>query len=80
VLSTKADDNSKGQVMANIRTTLRAVPWWEMKHTLRDANQIAHVLAELAVKQSVNMVWFSNPSDYIRESLRADIFTLTISL
>ena len=63
VLSTEPDDSSKAQVTTDIRTTLRAVPWWEMKHTRRDANRVAHALAELAVKQSVNGVWLSNPSD-----------------
>jgi ribonuclease HI len=73
VLSTEPDDSSKGQITTDIRATLRAVPWWEMNHTRRDANRVAHALAELAVKQSVNGVWFSNPPDCISELLRADI-------
>jgi ribonuclease HI len=50
VISTKPDDSNKGQVTTDIRTTLRAVPWWEMKYTRRDANRAAHALAELAVR------------------------------
>jgi ribonuclease HI len=80
VISTEPDDSNKGQVTADIRATLRAVPWWEMKYTRRDANRAAHALAELAVRQNVNRVWFSNPPDCISVILRADISAGSVSL
>ena len=67
VLSREPDDSNKGKLTEDIRTTLRAVPWWEMRHTRQEENRVAHVLADLAVKDNMNLVWFYNPPECIRE-------------
>jgi hypothetical protein len=41
---------------------------------------VAHVLADLAVKDNMSMVWLYNPPDCICEMLKADISTLTDSI
>jgi hypothetical protein len=51
-----------------------------MKHIRRDDNHVAHLLAKMAVKNNVNMVWFYNPLDCIRESLRENISALSDSI
>jgi ribonuclease HI len=80
VLACEPDDSSRGHLIEDIKETLRAVPRWEIRHVRREENHVAHVLADLAVKDNMSMVWLYNPPDCICEMLKAEISALSDSI
>jgi ribonuclease HI len=77
VLSNDPDDSHRGQVIEDIRTTLRAIPWWEARYVRRKENHVAHVLADRAVRDNMNKEWLYNMPECIREPVQVDISTLS---
>ena len=77
VLSNDPDDSHRGQVIEDIRTTMWRIPWWELKYIRRQENHVAHVLADMAVRENMNMVWFYTMPECIREHVQADISALS---
>ncbi|XP_059446647.1 uncharacterized protein LOC132178216 [Corylus avellana] len=79
VKSGEPDDSATGQLTADIRSMVGAIPDWEMIHTRREANQVAHCLARAAIIHSMDKVWLYDPPDCIRDHLQADLSALLIS-
>jgi hypothetical protein len=77
IISNDPDDSHRGQVIEDIRQTLRAIPCWETRHVRREENHVAHMLADMAVRDNVNMVWFYNLPECIRDHVQADISALS---
>ena len=63
VLSDTPDDSERGHITADIRASVRSIPAWEMKYASREANQVAHVLASLAISKSLYKVWLYDPPE-----------------
>jgi hypothetical protein len=80
VLSNDPDGSHRGQVIEDIHTTLRAVPWCEVRYAWRKDNHVAHVLADMAVRDNMNMAWFYNMPKCICELVQVDISTLSDTL
>jgi ribonuclease HI len=80
VLANEPDNSIRGQITEDIRTTMRAVSWWQMQYVRREGNKVAHVLANIAVKEKLNKVWFYNPPDCIHDLLQAEMSALTYSI
>jgi hypothetical protein len=47
------------------------------RHVRREENHVAHMLADLAVRDNVNMVWLYNLPGCIQEHVQADISALS---
>ena len=77
IISNDPDDSHRGQVIKDIRQTLCVVPCWEARHVRREENHVAHMLANLVVRDNVNMVWLYNLLDCIQEHVQADISALS---
>ncbi|XP_059446504.1 uncharacterized protein LOC132178058 [Corylus avellana] len=74
--SDEADESGRGQLIADIRLILRAIPCWEMRFTHREGNKVAHLLAKLAKHDTMNKVWLYNPPDCTCDILQAEISAL----
>jgi hypothetical protein len=71
-----SDDCGWGQITEDILFSLQSIPQWEMGYSRRDTNKVAHVLANLAVADDIDMVWLFRPPDCIHELLQADSLAL----
>ena len=80
VLAREPDESSREHLIEDIKKTLRVIPSWEMRHVRRKENHVAHMLADLAVKDTMSMVWLYNPPDCICEILKAEISALSDSI
>ncbi|XP_059436785.1 uncharacterized protein LOC132169849 [Corylus avellana] len=76
ITSNDADESGWGQLTKDIRFTLRSIPVWEMRYTRREGNRVAHILARLAMHETMNTVCLYNPPDCIRDILQAEISVL----
>jgi hypothetical protein len=55
-----------GQLIDASHTRLRGFQTWCISHTQREANEVAHLLAKAAIKQSLDFVWKDLYSDFIQ--------------
>jgi ribonuclease HI len=51
------DDSGTRHLTEDIRVALRSLTNWETRHIQRDSNMVAHVLANLALKDNMERVW-----------------------
>lgn len=70
------DDSGTGHLTADLRVALSSIPDWEVGHICRQSNQVAHVLASLALREDMDRVWLYDPPDCIREILYAELSSL----
>jgi hypothetical protein len=76
VNSTKPDGSYMGHLVANIRSTLLAIPCWTMGYVPREVNKVAHVLARLVTTENMIRVWLRA---YLRLHLRNRVFKSKIA-
>jgi ribonuclease HI len=76
VLSGERDWSTKGHIVDAIRNGLQTFSNWNMCYVRREENKIAHVLAKLATKQSMEQVWFEEPPTCIKELLAREQFVV----
>ena len=62
--------------MADIISGLQAFQHWEMKYVPREANQGAHVLAQLATTNDMDSEWFGDYPNCIKTILTAELSAL----
>lgn len=55
------DESSRGHLIADILLALSSIPAWEMGYVRREGNNVAHVLAAVAMHENVNRVWLYDP-------------------
>jgi ribonuclease HI len=77
--SCELDESGRGQLTADICSSLRSIQVWEMRYTCREANKVAHAIASLAMSATMNKVWLYDPPDCIRNYLQADFSAVQVS-
>jgi ribonuclease HI len=70
------DESATGHLTADLRVALSLIPVWEVGHVRRVSNNVAHVLASLALREDIDRVWLYDPPDCIREIMYAEIPSL----
>ena len=68
------DLSSLGLLINDIKKGLRHVPEWTMQHIDREANQIAHKLAQMATSRAWDEKWFAQPPECITECLAMELY------
>jgi ribonuclease HI len=78
VNSDEPDESGRGQLTADICYSLRSIQVWVMRHTCREANKVAHAIANWAMSNTMNKVWLYDPPDCIRSFLQADFSAVQV--
>lgn len=72
VNSDEQDWSKKGNIIDGIRSTVQGFTHWTFSHFHREANQVAHELARLAITQNRDELWFSNPPNCIQRLIASE--------
>jgi hypothetical protein len=61
-----------GFLVEDTRTLLNSFQSWQVSHVRREANEVAHRLAKVAITQSLNYVWRDSPPSFIHSIVLAE--------
>jgi hypothetical protein len=67
-----------GQIAENIKMVLRNCEYWEIRHTKRDGNRAAHLLAKKDACLDFDRVWFHCFPDCIRNIVTSELSFLVM--
>ncbi len=67
-----------GQIVEDIKMVLRNCEYWEIRHTKRDGNKAAHLLAKMGACLDSDRVWFDCFPDCIRDIVTSELSSLVM--
>ncbi|XP_059436153.1 uncharacterized protein LOC132169082 [Corylus avellana] len=70
------DESATGHLTKDLRIALHSFTSWELGYVRKEGNNVAHILASLAVQNEMDRVWFYEPPDCIRETLHTEALAL----
>jgi ribonuclease HI len=61
-----------GLLLEDTRSILNSLPFWKVTHVRREANGAAHGLAQAALHQSLDCIWYNSCPDFIQSLVLAE--------
>jgi hypothetical protein len=67
-----------GQIVEDIKMVLTNCEYWEIRHTKRDGNSAAHLLAKMGACLDSDRIWFDCFPDCIRDIVTSELLSLVM--
>lgn len=61
-----------GLLLEDTRSILHSLPFWKVTHVCREANGVAHGLAQAALHQSLDCIWYNSYPESIQSLVLAE--------